>query len=222
MTIAPSLRRPCFFFAICGLTASVASWAATPLHAADAERIRTDLEWIASPDRGGRAPGSAGAEATRQHIAKELEEAGCSPIGDSWLQPITIDGVGDHPEVHLPEGVTWQSVSIANVVGILRADGGRSRSAPADAASGGDAGETAESPPSDRPNEPVDEDDPYTVIVGAHFDHLGQSSEGVHAGADDNASGVSVLLEAARLLARSGPFRNDILFIAFDGEEAQT
>jgi hypothetical protein len=67
-----------------------------------------------------------------------------------------------------------------------------------------------------------------TVVVGAHYDHLGMGGSGslapstvaVHNGADDNASGTAVLLEVARRLAMSGkkPSRR-IVFIAFTGEE---
>jgi len=65
------------------------------------------------------------------------------------------------------------------------------------------------------------------VVVSAHYDHLGlgwpdvhQGDEGkIHYGADDNASGVSILLELAKNLAKSGPKRT-IIFAAFTGEEA--
>ena len=51
------------------------------------------------------------------------------------------------------------------------------------------------------------------IILGAHFD----SVQGTP-GADDNASGVAVLLEAARLLAR-GRAGSQVLFCAFNLEE---
>lgn len=69
---------------------------------------------------------------------------------------------------------------------------------------------------------------PGAVIVGAHYDHLGMGGSNSlapdahepHNGADDNASGVAGLLEAARLLAaRGGELRRDVLFVAFSGEE---
>lgn len=65
------------------------------------------------------------------------------------------------------------------------------------------------------------------VIVGAHFDHLGRSTEGaldpdrknaIRRGADDNASGTAAVLELARLFAAS-PTRRSIVFVAFSGEE---
>jgi hypothetical protein len=67
-----------------------------------------------------------------------------------------------------------------------------------------------------------------TIVVGAHYDHLGMGGAGslapwttdIHNGADDNASGTATLLETARRLAASGkkPQRR-IVFIAFTGEE---
>ncbi|HEY7482621.1 MAG TPA: M28 family peptidase [Gemmatimonadales bacterium] len=66
-----------------------------------------------------------------------------------------------------------------------------------------------------------------TVIVGAHYDHLGLGGFGsldpdstgrVHNGADDNASGAAMLIHVASRLAQSPPART-VLFIAFSGEE---
>lgn len=65
------------------------------------------------------------------------------------------------------------------------------------------------------------------VVVGAHFDHLGRSTEGaldpekrdaVRRGADDNASGTAAVLELARLFVVS-PTRRSLVFITFTGEE---
>ncbi|MCR6719629.1 MAG: M20/M25/M40 family metallo-hydrolase, partial [Chitinophagaceae bacterium] len=68
-----------------------------------------------------------------------------------------------------------------------------------------------------------------TVILGAHFDHLGYGEDGnsmlrtgeklIHNGADDNASGTAALLELARILKTSKAKNNNYLFIAFSGEE---
>ncbi|HEY1066840.1 MAG TPA: M20/M25/M40 family metallo-hydrolase, partial [Pirellulales bacterium] len=58
------------------------------------------------------------------------------------------------------------------------------------------------------------------VVFGAHYDHLGVRRGQLHPGADDNASGVSALLEAARVLAAQKPApKRSVLFIAFDLEE---
>ncbi len=65
------------------------------------------------------------------------------------------------------------------------------------------------------------------LVISAHYDHLGygwpdvrQASRGhLHPGADDNASGVAVLLELARQLAKTSPDRT-LVFLAPAGEEA--
>ena len=59
------------------------------------------------------------------------------------------------------------------------------------------------------------------VIVSAHYDHLGIIKGKLYPGADDNASGVAVLLELAEhfALQKAKP-RRTIFFIAFDQEEA--
>jgi hypothetical protein len=68
---------------------------------------------------------------------------------------------------------------------------------------------------------------PETVVLGAHYDHLGYGGansaapgeHAVHHGADDNASGTALLVEVARMLKQEGPFPRTILFVAFSGEE---
>jgi hypothetical protein len=65
------------------------------------------------------------------------------------------------------------------------------------------------------------------IVIGAHFDHLGTSTEGaldpeargaVRRGADDNASGTAAVVELARLFARN-PASRSIIFANFTGEE---
>ena len=69
--------------------------------------------------------------------------------------------------------------------------------------------------------------DPKSVIVlGAHYDHLGFGQSGsleeksglIHNGADDNASGVSSILEVARIL-NDKPLQSTVLVVAFTAEE---
>lgn len=57
------------------------------------------------------------------------------------------------------------------------------------------------------------------VLVGAHYDHLGQEGHHVYRGADDNAAAVALLLEAGRALAQRGPEGRGVVLAAFDGEE---
>jgi len=65
-----------------------------------------------------------------------------------------------------------------------------------------------------------------TVIIGAHYDHLGMGGEGslyaegdaIHNGADDNASGVGIMLQLAERLQDS-LMGSNYVFIGFSGEE---
>jgi peptidase M28-like protein len=59
------------------------------------------------------------------------------------------------------------------------------------------------------------------VIVAAHFDHLGIRGGKLFPGADDNASGVAMMLEVARCVVQAPtPPKRSIMFIGFDLEEA--
>ena len=67
-----------------------------------------------------------------------------------------------------------------------------------------------------------------TVVIGAHYDHLGhgeidgslyRGKPAIHNGADDNASGVSLIIELARKLKNSDLKNNNYLVVAFSGEE---
>ncbi len=80
-----------------------------------------------------------------------------------------------------------------------------------------------------------DEPSEQVIVVGAHIDHLGQGPssgslakdderDGVHRGADDNASGVAGMLEIAQYLSdmnKAGKLagKRDIIFAAWSGEE---
>jgi Zn-dependent M28 family amino/carboxypeptidase len=59
------------------------------------------------------------------------------------------------------------------------------------------------------------------VYIGAHYDHLGVAPDGqVFNGADDDATGVAAVLEAARILSSSGLRPQEtVVFVAFSGEE---
>jgi len=60
------------------------------------------------------------------------------------------------------------------------------------------------------------------LVLGAHFDHLGIDPETnrPYPGADDNASGVSILIEVAAKLTRAFSLQRPVLIVAFTGEEA--
>jgi hypothetical protein len=56
------------------------------------------------------------------------------------------------------------------------------------------------------------------IVVSAHYDHLGIKDGEIHNGADDNASGVAVLIALAAELRRTPPVHS-VLLVAFDAEE---
>ncbi len=75
------------------------------------------------------------------------------------------------------------------------------------------------------------------IVIGAHYDHLGlrvpmmrtfkdgkivegSTKPEIHNGADDNASGVSGLIEIARAMAKEPKLNRSVLFIAFSAEES--
>ncbi len=110
------------------------------------------------------------------------------------LQPAGDDG-GWFQEVAI-EGPNGQTVQARNVLGVLKTTG------------------------SERATE--------SVVVSAHVDHLGNGwpdvhtgDEGkIHHGADDNASGVAVLIELAKIFAAGDPPMRNLVFAAFTAEEA--
>ncbi len=74
----------------------------------------------------------------------------------------------------------------------------------------------------------IDNSASTTIIIGAHFDHLGYGEDhnsrytgepAIHNGADDNASGTAALIELSRLLKKEGTKTFNYLVIAFSGEE---
>lgn len=75
----------------------------------------------------------------------------------------------------------------------------------------------------------IDNQAPFTVVFGAHYDHLGLGEDGsslrgskdpeIHNGADDNASGTAALLALAEKIKKAGLRHYNYLFVHFSGEE---
>ena len=61
------------------------------------------------------------------------------------------------------------------------------------------------------------------IVIGGHYDHLGQTPDGYCLGADDNASGTAGVMELARMCAQAHSngfeFRRSLVFMAFCAEE---
>jgi acetylornithine deacetylase/succinyl-diaminopimelate desuccinylase-like protein len=149
-----------------------------------------DVRFLADDALAGRLAGSAGERCAADYIAGEFAKAKLRPAGD--------------------DGTFFQSLSLASALN-PHAPGGTGRNVIA----------------------ALDGSDPRVkdewIVIGAHYDHLGEGGnrsslspddKGIHNGADDNASGVSVVLSAARALAAGPRPARSVLFIAFTGEES--
>ena len=165
----------------------------------DGAAMLRDIGWLADPAREGRGMGSAGLDAAADYVAAAFGAAKLKTVAEAFTATAQIASAGSEgyfqPFAFTPQGAQ-QPLRLRNVIGVLPGSDPRF------------AGEA--------------------VIVSAHYDHLGRSGPGVrmsevgqvHPGADDNASGVAVLLELARVFAAAGPPPRTLVFVAFAGEEA--
>ena len=155
-------------------------------------RIKEDVTFLASDALEGRQTGTDGEKKAANYIANRFKELGLETKGtEGYLQPFTFKPkTNPHDEVKFDVNGDG-TITGNNVIGF------------------------------------VDNKAENTIIIGAHFDHLGFGGEGslyrdsikaVHNGADDNASGVSVLLNLAAKLKEKNT-NNNYLFMAFSGEE---
>ncbi|MDP5106214.1 MAG: M28 family peptidase [Polaribacter sp.] len=155
-------------------------------------RIKEDVTFLASDLLEGRQTGTKGEKAAADYIVKRFEELALTPKGtESYLQPFTFKPkTNPHDEVKFDVNGDG-TITGNNVIGF------------------------------------IDNKAENTVIIGAHFDHLGFGGEGslyrdsikaIHNGADDNASGVAILLNLASKLKGKNT-KNNYLFITFSGEE---
>ena len=155
--------------------------------------MEEDVRILASDSLMGRETGTEGAGMASEYLAKRMEDLRLKPIGpdNDYYQEFSFRPRRD-PHAQIEYGAaTDSSLNASNLVGLI--DNGGSR----------------------------------TVIIGAHYDHLGMGGEGslyrgdpaVHNGADDNASGVAVLLKVARMLQQWPEARDNYLIIFFSGEE---
>ena len=155
-------------------------------------RIKEDVTFLASDALEGRQTGTDGEKKAANYIANRFKELGLEAKGtEGYLQPFTFKPkTNPHDEVKFDVNGDG-TITGNNVIGF------------------------------------IDNKAENTIIIGAHFDHLGFGGEGslyrdsikaVHNGADDNASGVSVLLHLAAKLKEKNT-NNNYLFMAFSGEE---
>ncbi|HET8804540.1 MAG TPA: M20/M25/M40 family metallo-hydrolase [Aequorivita sp.] len=156
--------------------------------------MKEDVSILANDSLNGRKTGSEGERKAAQYIAKRFEELGLQPKGtDGFFQKFTFKASKNpHQEAEFTSEKNDSTETAENVIAYL------------------------------------DNNAENTIVIGAHYDHLGMGGESslyregeeIHNGADDNASGVAMMLHLAdSLKKKDSPKNNNYLFIAFSGEE---
>ncbi len=155
------------------------------------QSMTSDIAFLSSDEMEGREIGTPGEVKASEYIAERFKQSGLLPKGDNktYFQHFSKK-LKSNPHASEP-AVDDPEVKGRNVVAYIN-NGAKS-----------------------------------TVVIGAHYDHLGYGKEGslytgepaIHNGADDNASGVSMMLFLANVLKAKEKQQNNYLFIAFSGEE---
>lgn len=169
----------------------MADWVESdPAEMVSEKNLLKNLTYLASDDLKGRLAGSEGEKQASDYISKEFQN----------LKLKTIDGknytqnFSYDVKLNPHEDESSIKVNARNVIGYL------------------------------------DNNAQKTIVIGAHYDHLGlnehhnstlMNSQGqIHNGADDNASGVSVVLELAKMFSQNKSKENaNYVFALFSGEE---
>jgi Peptidase family M28/PDZ domain len=156
-------------------------------------KIKEDVSFLADDKLEGRGTGTVGEKAAADYIAKRFKDLGLERKGtEGYFQDFTFKPKTDpHSEVKYTSMNSDSTITGRNVLGF------------------------------------IDNNAKQTIVIGAHYDHLGFGNEGslyrgeekaIHNGADDNASGVGLMLNLASKLKKVNT-NNNYLFMAFSGEE---
>ena len=155
------------------------------------ESIKSDIVYLASDSLEGRESGTEGERLAAEYIAQRMQEIGLTAKGEEGF--IQVFDFSPKANPHEEQLDTTKTIQVSNVLGMI--DNGANK----------------------------------TVVIGAHYDHLGHGISGslhaakdgsIHNGADDNASGVALMLAIAEGLKNNESAKNsNYLFIAFSGEE---
>lgn len=156
--------------------------------------MRDDVTVLANDSLNGRKTGTPDEKRAAQYIAERFRDLGLQAKGtDGYFQKFTFKASKNpHQEAEFTTENTDSTLTGENVIAYL------------------------------------DNHAENTMVIGAHYDHLGMGGEGslyregpaIHNGADDNASGVAMMLHLAdSLMTKAAPKNNNYLFMAFSGEE---
>lgn len=169
------------------------------------DRVERLLAILAADSMEGRQAGSRGYAKAAAFVAAEMRRIGLRPAGDSgFFQRVPARRNAQGRMALMPSIAALDTIPAAerlvdvNVVGIIE---------------GGDKTLKEE-----------------VVVIGAHLDHIGKAgnlgagcravgADSICNGADDDASGVVTVLEAARAMKSGRRPKRTLIFIAFTGEE---
>lgn len=197
-----------------------------PTTPASARRI---LSALADDSMEGRGTGTRGAQRAATFIAGEMKRAGLEPLGDDgYFQrvPITIDSVRMPARKRIPDPKDATKTII--VVDSSAPPAWRAQPKLKESFAVLDTVPAARKPAAVnvvgviRGSDPALRDE--VVLIDAHYDHLGMRGPGVKGdsifnGADDDASGVTAVLEIARQIKAGARPKRTIIFAATIGEE---
>jgi Tol biopolymer transport system component len=178
----------------------VAKWLeqpATPISSESsdpADRFMAAVQDLSAPEMEGRGIGTQGLAQSETWVVKRFLEIGLKPFFSVFREGNERDTFKMPVEIQLAHHTSKKVITSNNVLGIW----------------GKGCGKVS------------------PVLIGAHLDHLGMGSteslepnqSGLHPGADDNASGIAGLLEAARIIVKRPESQSQcFIFAAFTGEE---
>ncbi len=160
-----------------------------------AQDTKTDMtevvEYLSSDKLKGRETGTKQEKKAAKYLAKQFSEIGLLPKGENgFYQDFTYTPKANPHAAPSDQPKSFDPITGRNVIGF------------------------------------IDNNAEFTIVIGAHYDHLGMGAEGsrytgepaIHNGADDNASGVALILELAKYL-KTNESGHNYLILAFSGEE---
>ena len=180
------------------LAACGPSTASDPAPIALAGEVREIVGALAADSMEGRRTGTPGSARAARFLAERMRSYGLEPGGDSsFFQRVPYEVVmgpeGDMlrlPGAKSADSAVVERIHDYNLIGLVPG------------------------------SNPAVRDE--AVVLGAHFDHVGigkpVEGDSIYNGADDDASGVAVVLAAARALAKAPP-RRSVIFLLTSGEE---
>jgi hypothetical protein len=181
-----------------GLAACGPSPVPPPAPLVSTDEVRRIVGGLAADSMEGRRTGTPGSSRAARFLAERMRSYGLEPGGDSSYFQTVHYQMSSGPEGEMlrlrgagsADSAPAREVTDYNVIGLVRGSDPQMRD--------------------------------QAVVLGAHYDHLGigkpVAGDSIYNGADDDASGVAVVLTAAQVLAKAPPKRS-VIFLLTSGEE---